>query len=283
MKKEIPERSDVLPAGIAPRNVRRFLHKLGGENQYGEPMLRIILAQHHMILRGGIFHDWPNGTSARDQGGLVFSETMVRRKFVTKQAGVTVQTTVEMPEEIGISHQQPVRVVREMRWLKRFPLLNGWMLQHWEPAGYGGASRTWWESQRVPGAEGLMTLGPFPEKGDYEPFLEWIDLDKQGKPLVVPCWPTIPPLAKMEQGYLMMVQHREKAHSANPEWRKLTRMIEWHDQRMAQERKEDEENRAILRDQLRPIFASSLESGRIREQLAARARARGVEIGHVGN
>jgi len=112
--------------------------------------------------------------------------------------------------------------------------------------------------------------------------MEWID--PKDRKLTTSCWPSIPPLDRMELGYQMMVRGRSESQSANPEWRRLTRMIEWHDQQKAIQEKEDAENAAILRDQLTPIFSSSLEAGRIRERLAARARARGVAgmNSHVG-
>ena len=150
--KNIPRRQDVLPTGEAPKSVKQFLLTLGGRNGYGEPMLRCVLADHILQLRGGVWHDWPKNTDLRDQGGLVFSDEKKIVKTVMKSpTGQRFLTEVEMPAEMQVSDQKPMRVVREMRWIKRFPNMRGWMLQIWEPASVY-APRTWWESKRVPGA-----------------------------------------------------------------------------------------------------------------------------------
>lgn len=282
--KGIPQRQDIPPDGQAPKAVQRFLLNLGGWNPYGEPMLRLVLADKILIHRGGVWHDWPEWAKLEDMGGLEFSDEkeIIENVEMNGPDGHKIVVDIEQPKEIRLKEVHPVRVVSEMRWVQRYPNKRGWMLQMWEPASRYG-SRQWWEAQRVPGASDLMILGPFPERGEYEPCFDWIDVDVQGTPYSCSSWPEIPALSKIEYGFTFMMQHREKAQSANPEWRKLTRMIEWKNQEIAKETKIREEKLARMRDHLSAMTSTSLAAGRVREGWANEARKKGVDISHVGN
>lgn len=276
------ERPDIRPEGRAPIHVRKFLAQLGGFNPYGEPNLRIALAQEILIYRGAEWHDWPDNTSLEDQGGLQFSEkTKIVRHTVRGAAGESLAMDVEVPEELYVSQQKPTRVVKEMRWIERYPDLTGWLLQHWDPPTKYG-SKQWWEDRKVPGTD-LQALGPFPERGDYEPLIAWIDFSDPSFPHIRQTWNEILPFARIEEGYGQWMQNREQMLSGNADWRRLTRMNEWKAQEEAKAKRDRDKLKAILKDQTAPIFSSSLEAGRIREQWANSARAKGVEIGHVGN
>lgn len=268
------KRGDVLPAGEAPKAVQQFLLKLGGWNPHGEPMLRIVLADKILIFRGNAWHDWPDYASLNDMGGLQFSEEKIRKEIIVNgPMGKKFLTTVEMPAEMSVNPQKPMRIVREMRWIQRYPKKRGWMLQMWDPPSRYG-DRTWWENQRVEGAEDLMILGPFPDNGAYEPFLSWIGMDEKGKPFCEPTWKEIPSLAKLELGYSMMMHGRNEAQSANKDWRILSRMIEVKNQQDVQEERDHKENLARLRDAVRPLFASTLGARQIRTALEKRSRER---------
>jgi len=281
-KKETRQgRSRVLPGGEAPRRVRRFLERVGGTNPHGEPNYRIVIAEFVQIYRGNNWHDWPKNTRIQDQGGLVFSEERkIVRTVVPDVTGGKHELVYEAPAEVAVSHQQPLRIVSEMRWIRRYPHLNGWVLQHWDPP-YLYGSRAEWESHRVPGATHLLSLGEFPNHGDYEISCEWCDPQKGFQRLGG--LPELPPLSILETAIQQREARRHEQLSANPEWRHLTRMLEWQEQQEAEERKNKESLQKYYRDIMKPYMASSLESGRLREQLANRARARGVELGHVGN
>lgn len=275
-------RNDVLPAGEAPKNVQNFLRRLGGLNVYGEPNLRVVLADHITQVRGGAWHDWPEGADLNSQGGMVFSEeTMVKKVTMPGALGKKLVVDVEMPCEMSISEQKPLRIVNEMRTVLRYPDIQGWMMQQWEPASRY-APRTWWEQHKVPGTD-FMILGPFPDTGRFEPFVEWLDMTTPGTPYRRQTWPEIPALARLEEGYYRMLRSKEKEQSANPDWRKMTALIELQEQRQAAHRKAQEENKAMYRDALKPLLGSSLEAGRAREEVADRLRAKGMEIGHCGN
>lgn len=277
------DRGDVLPDGQAPKSIRTFLRTLGGVNIYGEPNLRVVLANKITQVRGGAWHDWPEGTELSDQGGIVFSEeTEVRRVVMPGALGKKLVADIEMPCETFISKQQPLRVVNEMRTVLRYPSLEGWMLQQWEPASRY-APREWWERHRVPGAAHLMVLGPFPDTGRYDPFVEWLDMTEPGHPYKRQTWPEIPAVARLEEGYYRMLRSKEKAQSANPDWRKMTAMIELQEQRQFEHEKAIKENAAAYKDAISPLMGSTLEAGRAREDVANRLRAKGLEMGHCGN
>lgn len=270
-----PERQDINPSGRAPKEVRRLLLQLGGTNPYGEPNIRIAQADSILIYRGNEWRDYPPGTKLEDHSGLEFCE----QKQIVNVAG----RTVEMPIGLRLKKDPVVRVVKEMRWIKRYPDLKGWMLQHWDPPNLYG-SRRWWEAQVVPGTD-LQYLGPFPEKGDYEPFIVWVDFDQKTQSLSISnlTSPEIMPFSKMEEAYGQWMQRREEVQSGNPDWRMLNRMIEAQRQQEAKEKKEQEDFDLRMKDATNFIYSSSLEAGRHREEMAKRARARGVELGHVGN
>lgn len=276
------ERSDILPLGRCPEIVWRFLRQLGGLNPYGEPNLRLAKASSIMVLRGGEWHDWPKNTNLQDQGGIYFSEKKkIVRTVQPGYAGTKMLVDVEMPEEISVVDQKPMRVIKEMRWVKRYPSMSGWLLQHWDPAHKYG-DRTWWETKKVPGTD-FQILGPFPERGDYEPLIAYIDFSQQGTPVITQTWNEILPFSHMEEDYQRWMQMKQVHESPNADWRKLTRMIEYQNQEAAREARDTEEMRLRIKDQMTPIFASSLEAGRWREELANRCRARGIHMAHCGN
>lgn len=268
------QRGDVPPAGQAPKDIQNFLLKLAGWNPHGEPMLRIVLADKILIYRGNAWHDWPDYAGLNDQGGIQFSdEKIIRDVVVNGPMGKDMVATMEMPAEMIVNPQKPMRVVREMRWIQRYPQKRGWMLQMWEPPSRYG-SREWWENQRVEGAEDLMILGSFPDNGAYEPFLSWIGMDEKGKPFCEPTWKEIPSLARLELGYSMMMRNKDTAQSANKEWRILSRMIETKNQQDAQEARDHAENLARIRDHIKPYLTTTVGTQRVISELEKRARDR---------
>src|ERR1700690_2899994 len=130
-----PERNDVLRAGWAPKPLRRFLHKVGGDNPYGEPKYRLVKAECVQVMLGNVWVDWPEDTPIEQQDGLVFSEESVIRPVMAKiaKSGTILKSLVEMPEGMNLSTTRAVRRVPEMRLVKRYPYHEGWMLQHWDP------------------------------------------------------------------------------------------------------------------------------------------------------
>jgi hypothetical protein len=261
--------------------VRKFLERVGGLNPYNEPNYRLVLAQSVMILRGGEWYDWPEGTDIEDQGGIHFSEEKVASEILTRLPGTNLQLRqqLEAIASAAVSEQQPVRIVKEMRWIRRFPNMNGWMLMHWDPPHMYG-SRMWWESHRVKGAPDLIVLGPFPEQGGYEQTAEWGTIEEDGVKINSPVLQELPSLSQLE----LAVEGREyvrnnQQESAAVEWRHLTRLNEFRAQQEAEVAKRLANKKAYIRDKMKPYWANTLEGGRLREELAKRAGMRQ----HVGN
>jgi len=65
-----------------------------------------------MILRGGEWHDWPEGTPIEEQGGITFSEEKIASEILTKLPGTNIQLRQELEAiaSAAISKQKPVRV-----------------------------------------------------------------------------------------------------------------------------------------------------------------------------
>ena len=272
------ERDDVQLAGYAPKEVRKFLIRFGGLNPHGEANYRLVLAQCVLLYHGGRFHDWDPNTSAEQQGGLMESDET--EKFTTEvKTPSGIQKIVAEVPKMMVNPTKPLRIVDEMRWVQRFPQLEGWLLQHWDPPSMYG-DKDAWERPCVPGKPHLPLLGPFPSTGRYENTAEWFD--PRGK-VGHATFEKIPSLNWLQNAIESRERDRNKDVSANRGWRMLTASIELQHQIQKEAQKRQEHLTQIYRDRIKPIFGSSLAAGRLRERLAARARESGVILGHVGN
>lgn len=276
-------RSNEFPPNCrSTEEVYRFLRRVGGVNPYGENNYLAVVASEVRQLCGGAYEDYPEELQGLDCGRIEFDPERKTVPISTKIPGTSHQETVlvEMPAGMHVANA-PLRVVKEMRWVERWPLLEGWCLLHWEPDA-GGCSRTWWESWTVPGTS-LHYLGPWPEQGMYWTFCEGIDL--QTKQVTYATFPEIPPYSWMERAIAQFEFNRNAPnHIADAEFRKLSALSEWRDRKQAMAVKQRQENIARFNEITRPILTgSSLEMGRVREDLARRIQARGGgSLGHVG-
>ena len=266
------ERDDVLPDGQAPRKVRAILAKIGGLNPYKEPIYRIVLAQHVMEWHGGEFWDWPEDADLHDQGGLIFSDEIIKKRFVVTprdEHGVLQKQVIEYEGPAGMvpNPRQPIRRVVESRYVEKYPQLQGWILQRWRPAAHWGP-RSAWESALYPGTS-ICVLGPYPERGAYEHALEFVSEDS-GK-LVRNTWYTMPELGKIEEGIAYLEEQRIDHYGSDPAVRLKIRMAEYQDRRIMMRQKESTERKQYIRDLIRPYVGSSLEAQRLRNELAAGA------------
>jgi len=265
-------------------DIYKFLRRAGGVNPYGENNYLLAIASEVRFLQGGEFFDYPEEVAAADCGRLEFDAETKQVPISTKIPGTRGHEetiVVEMPRGMHVTNPA-LRTVKEMRWVERWPLLEGWCLLHWEP-GAGGCSREWWESWKVPMTD-LQCLGPWPEKGMYWTFCEGIDLST--KQVTYATFKEAPPFSWMERAIAQFEHNRNKENKiANPDFRMLAALSEWRDRK----RKEYEKGREELKKKFAEITApillsSSLEAGRIREDLARRIGERtGKSIGHVGN
>lgn len=279
----LPERRDVLPSGVAPKHIRKFLRDTGGVTSWGENRYRLVLAESVMLYCGARWHDWAPNTGLLDQGGLEFSGTR-KSKYVTRDPSdpsKTIVAEMDVPAVVGVKKNQPVRVVEEMRWIPRYTDIKGWLLQVWYPPTY--YSREHYEVT-VTGRPDLPLLGEFPAQGVYERQFRYM---KDGE--MYETFPSIPGESWMERA----IQHNERAitergeisdpNSIEAKWRMLNTLSEMQQARAAYEKEARDKFEAKVKDSISPIFSQTLEGGRIREQLAQRCREQGIQIGHCGN
>lgn len=274
------DRDDVLPAGLAPRKVRALLAQVAGLNPYKEPLYRMVLAQHVMEWHGGEFWDWPEDAELHDQGGLLFVDELVKKKFIVQprdEHGVLRGTpeVIECEVPVGMvpNPSQPIRRVIESRYVQKYPDLEGWVLQRWRPAKHWGP-RAVWESALYPGTN-ICVLGPYPERGMYEMATEFVIPDGEGKPrLYRNSHYTMPALSNIEEAIAFLEEQRIDHYGSDPQVRMKIRMAEYDARRAAQQRKDSAERRQVIKDLIRPYCGASLEAQRLRNELAERQGVR---------
>jgi hypothetical protein len=266
-------------------DVYQFLRRTGGTNPYGENNYLAVLAHEVRFLSGAAFHDYAPGNVGLDRNRLEFDDEIKIVPVSLKQEGTSHKTTINVPVPAGMHVTNPAyRIVKEMRWVKRWPRLKGWAILHWE-AGAGGCSRSWWEDKLVPGTD-LRVLGPWPERGMYWTFCEGIDptATSPDKVVTYATFPEIPSRTWMERAIAQFEYHKSQPDNiADPTFRQLAALSEAHARDEAQEKKERDELAREYRDDISFVLSSSLEAGRVREGIAKTLRSQGIEVGHVGN
>lgn len=286
-----PERTDILAAGRAPRSIRKFLTHVSGLNPYGEPKYRIARADSIMMYVGGVWTDWPDGTPINERDGMQFTEQRVLLPHRLPGGKVVY---MNQPVAMEKTRVQPLRRIAEMRWIRKYPNLSGWLFQKWYPRSMY-PSKPWWEAQlvtekkqkEVNGALAvvdeivvphLSSLGPYPDQGDYETFVEWLD---ENGDICRLGYEEIPPVSKIELAILKTEHDRERYRdiAQSPEQRIAIRNYELMEAREAYQKKIDEERRAEIMDAVKTVFSGSLDMGAFRSKVAERA---GI-LTHVGN
>jgi hypothetical protein len=280
----IPERDDILPAGRAPRSIRKFLLKVGGANPYGEAKYRICKADSIMVYVGGVWTDWPEGTDIKDRDGLQFTEQRITIPHRLPGGKVVY---MNQPVRMEKTKVQPLRRIAEYRWIRKYPNCDGWLFQRWYPRSMYWAKAKWESTFVTEKNENgldvevspkLLALGPYPERGCYETFVEWID--EQGEINRVG-YSEIPSVSKLELAIAKTehdkVRYQDIAHS--PEQRMSIREYEMTQAREAYEQKLEAERRAEIQDAVKTVFSGSLGMGAFRTKMAEKARI----SGHVGN
>ena len=282
----LPERPDVLPTGVAPKHIRKWLRATGGLTPWGENRYRLVLAETVLVHCGARWHDWDVNTPLEDQGGLEFSTETRKSKYVVRDPtdiSKTIVVEADVPATVQVKPNHPVRVVEEMRWILRYPKDKGWMLQVWYPASYYVPEHY---EITVAGRPDLPLLGEFPSHGQYERQFFYLD-EKCEKHET---FPTMPGESWMERA----IQHHERSltekmqqsaevDETQVKWRMLKTLGEMKQARDHYEQQSRAEFDAKIKDRISPIFSNSLAGGRFREELAQRCRALGMKIGHVGN
>lgn len=262
------KREDVRPEGCAPIEVQRFLSRIGGKNPFKEPIYRMVLAQHVMVLEGGEWHDYPDNAEIHERGGV---------DYELGKSGLYLA---------GENAARPERVVIEMRWQERYQD-TGWMMQRWYPSD--NYSREVWEKMTLKSHPGIQCLGPFPVYGNYEECIVWQEELGSGLMLVNPVHTPygmcskflkeIPPMRVLEKAVVSFENRPLPTDlAATAEQRMKIKFDEYirHETKRREDRKQ--RNTQIMHEHMKPYWGNSLESARLREQLAKKA---GIRT-HVG-
>ena len=134
---------------IVPSSTQRFLTTYGGKNPFGKPQWRLLVGSDRLVKESGVYRDWAEGLSTAEKGGLNFQPN---------------------PHAPGCNFSRhdnkPIRVVTEMREVKKYPHAEGWILEKWFPASSYGTQAEWYSYKAIDGFTPM--LGPYPECGDYE-------------------------------------------------------------------------------------------------------------------
>lgn len=126
-----------------PSAIRKALAEFGGYNRFNGANWRCIVAEDHLVLRGGVHRTMPSG----DVKSVELEPVMVGGKRVYKMHHREVK-----PEKV------------ETGW-KRVPKwgVKGWVLERWFAPET--VNRTVWEDAKS--TDGSPMMGPYPEQGYY--------------------------------------------------------------------------------------------------------------------
>lgn len=123
-----------------PRAVRKALAAFGGYNRFGGANWRVIVAEDHMSLRGGVHKTMPSGNvKSIDLERLPNGTYKMHHSEVKPDK---VETGWKMVPEWGLA---------------------GWVLEKWFAPET--VNRTVWEDARS--EDGTPMMGPYPDKGYY--------------------------------------------------------------------------------------------------------------------
>jgi hypothetical protein len=221
---------------VVPRETNRFLRRYGGVTPFGKPKWRLIVASDRLIKEAGCYRDWAPGLSTAEKGGLNFEgvpDTPLR--------GFTRY------------NNKPIRVVTEMREVRKYPQSDGWVLERWFPASSYGTPEEWYSFKAVDGITPM--LGPYPECGDYE--------------FGYGPWEHVPGVDVLERR-ISEYTNAQMNRKGTPQQRAQEYMQRYQEQEELAEAKRKLEYEAEMRDKLTPMHSGSLAASRWRQELAAR-------------
>jgi hypothetical protein len=230
---------------IVPRPIQQFLKQFGGSNPHGGPQWRLLVGADRLVKEAGVYRDWAEGLTTAEKGGLNFSPH---------------------PDMPGCNFQRyenkPIRVVTEMREVRKYPHAEGWILEKWFPASAYGTQEEWYSYKAADGITAM--LGPYPERGDYE--------------MIYGPWSKIPStdlLQRLISSYTSGINHRR----GTPKSRAEEYLLRYQYEEEVAERKRKEEYAVMMADHLSPMKSGSLAASRWRQELAARTGHGNEHIG----
>jgi hypothetical protein len=230
---------------IVPGATQRFLTSYGGKNPFGKPQWRLLVGSDRLVKESGVYRDWAPGLSTAEKGGLDFQPN---------------------PEAPGCNFSRhdnrPIRVVTEMREVRKYPHAEGWILEKWFPASSYGTQAEWYSYKAIDGFTPM--LGPYPECGDYE--------------MVFGPWPKAPTTDTL-QGLIAQYSFGINSRRGSAESRAQEYLLRFQYEEEQAEAKRKVEYDAMMRDHISPLHSSSLAASRWRQDLARRTGNANEHIG----
>ena len=215
---------------IVPSSTARFLVSFGGRNPFDKPQWRLLVSSDRRVKESGVYRDWAAGLSTAEKGGLNFEGCRFRRH-----------------------DNRPLRVVTEMREVRKYPHVEGWILERWFPASSYGTQAEWYSYKAVDGFTPM--LGPYPECGDYE--------------MVYGPWAKAPSTDTL-QGLISKYSHGVNSRRGTAESRAQEYLLRYQYEEEQAELKRKAEYEAMMRDHISPLHSGSLAASRWRQDLARR-------------
>ena len=230
-------RDDIQGINRCPSDIADYLTTIGGQTPFGEAIWRLVLAS-SVVWRVAGGKVWDENLSLSERGGFDFTEGQAHAHKPLRDEG---DKLVER---------------------RRYPHLDGWILQRWfPPSSY---SRSQWFAPENCLPDGTPKLGPFPQFGDYE--------------MIAGPAPRVPARSELHafiSSYYRGLESRNG--SVEGRIREAVNAAEY--ERRKEEDRVRELTDAYMRDKCSYLFSSSLEAGRIRTE---RAEKLGIRE-HVGN
>lgn len=177
---ELILRGDLKRENPAPPELLKYCLDAGGENPYGEPLIRLCRAEDRIMQAAGEWNQWDEDAPVEERGGLgvaLIQQMLAQRQeivFAARQKGFTedeikklTKSLSGMIEEIiqECLARQPKCVYVGMAEVEVYPN-DGWILEKWKPAEAWGPEEIW---NRYT-FQGVAALGAYPHFGAYELF-----------------------------------------------------------------------------------------------------------------
>ncbi len=230
---------------VVPRALQQCLTSFGGSNPYRQPQWRLLIASDRRVKESGVYRDWATGLSTAEKGGLNFQPN---------------------PNAPGCNFSRhdnrPLRVVTEMREVRKYPQAEGWVLEKWFPASSYGTQAEWSSYKAVDGYTPM--LGPYPERGDYEMvFGPWFKA----------------PSSDVLQRLIAQYSAGINARRGTAAGRAQEYLLRYQYEEEQAEAKRKQEYDAMMQDHLSPLHSGSLAASRWRQDLARRTGNGNEHIG----
>jgi hypothetical protein len=130
------------PERDTPSSYRKAIRSFGGDNPYGGPMWRVVIAENCLTRAYGTIREMPLGEGGVDDKGHWEADEFI----VSAQMSVT-----------------PVSYTTGWQWIPKYPVV-GWIIEKWFPSGSWGTPEQWASEKNE---EGERLHGEYPHRGDY--------------------------------------------------------------------------------------------------------------------